>query len=76
MIVEHHSFLIRIWRDTNSNLTQHGEWHGEVEHIQSGCQWTFDEVEQYLALIKVNEHDIGLIENFNSKTESTTFTQP
>ena len=56
MTVEHHSFLIRIWRETTKSLAPFGEWHGEVQHIQSGCCWTFDAVESLLDVINVEDH--------------------
>ena len=52
-----------------------GEWQGEIEHIQSGRRWTFDEVEKYLSVIKVEEQDIEMIENFDNKTGTNASTQ-
>lgn len=42
---EYASFLVRLWREGNTNAHQvPGNWQGEVEHIQSGqrlifCTW-------------------------------------
>lgn len=28
------------------------EWHGEVEHIQSGAQWTFQTLDELLGFLR------------------------
>ena len=61
MSIEYHSYLIRIWRETSSSSAHHGDWHGEVEQIQSGACWTFQSVETLLDLIKAQKHEIRLI---------------
>lgn len=76
MTVEHHSFLVRIWRETTKSLAPLGEWHGEVQHIQSGCRWTFDSIEEYLALIKINEQDIGIMKNLKEQIGSDLISSP
>lgn len=45
MTLEYSSFLIRLWREVNAPQVPAGEWHGEVEHIQSGRCWTLEAVE-------------------------------
>ncbi len=52
------SFLIRLWREPNSELPeQTAGWQGEVEHIQSGQRWSFDGLEQLLASIRRQVED-------------------
>lgn len=58
MAVEHHSYLIRIWRDADP--THHQEGHGQVVQIQSNACWTFQSVEALLALINVERYEIDL----------------
>ena len=76
MTVEHHSFLIRIWREALSNLSTTGEWQGEVEHIQSGRCWTFDSIDKYLALIKVDQQGNERMEHLEDQAESDSLSFP
>ncbi len=46
--VEYASFLIRLWREARAAGMPAGEWHSEIEHIQSGRRWTFDTMEELL----------------------------
>ena len=57
MAVEYHSYLIRVWRDPSGNSEHHGEWCGEVEHIQSGACWKFKSVGLFLDAINAEQHD-------------------
>jgi len=57
MTVEHHSYLVRIWRDTTFGSTPCEEWQGEVEHIQSGSCWIIKSVEGFLDAIKIDQED-------------------
>jgi len=74
MSIEYHSYLIRIWRETSDSPAHHGDWHGEVEQIQSGCHWTFQSVETLLDLINAQEHEIRLIKC--QKSQDSTDTMP
>jgi hypothetical protein len=62
MTIEYHSYLIRIWRETSTDLHQLGDWHGEVEQIQNGSSWTIQSVEHLLDLIHAQEHEIHPIQ--------------
>jgi len=47
------SFLIRLWREDDLDPTAPAaEWKAQVEHIQSGRQWTFRTVEEMLAFLR------------------------
>ena len=35
------SFLVRLWREQRGEQID-TDWHGEIEHIQSGARWHFD----------------------------------
>jgi hypothetical protein len=61
-IIQYASFLIRMWhpsiRDTEGVP---GEWHSEVEHIQSKRGWTFNTLDELLAFLQQQaEHPEGL----------------
>lgn len=43
------SFIVRLWRSGEPGLDS--EWHGEVEHIQSGRRWSLGKSESILALV-------------------------
>ncbi|MBW6466585.1 MAG: hypothetical protein K0B06_08790 [Brevefilum sp.] len=58
MTIEYHSYLIRIWRETSTDLQQLGDWHGEVEQIQCGSCWTIQSVDALLVLIEVQAHEL------------------
>lgn len=70
MTVEHHSFLIRIWRETTKNMAPFGEWQGEIEHIQCGRRWKFDSIDKFLALINVDQQLNQQTENLEDQAES------
>jgi hypothetical protein len=47
------SFLVRLWRKGEPKLPgDTGGWQGEVEHIQSGQQWSFDTLEELLSVLR------------------------
>jgi len=76
MTVEHHSYLVRIWRDTTIGLTPYGEWHGDVEHIQSGCCWVFASVESFLDAINVDQQVSALMECKQGQGGNRFITKP
>ncbi len=40
------SFLVRMWREKTAEQSEPaGDWQGEVEHIQSGRKWQFNNEE-------------------------------
>ncbi len=46
------SFLIRLWREDDPDPeAPAADWKAQVEHIQSGRQWTFRTVEETLAFL-------------------------
>jgi hypothetical protein len=47
------SFLIRLWREDDPDPgAPAARWRAQVEHIQSGRQWTFQTVEGTLAFLR------------------------
>ncbi len=55
------SFLLRLWReDPGCGAPQ--EWHGEIEHIQTGQHWTFRSLNEVLAFLCRLEEDLGALE--------------
>lgn len=51
--LEYTSFLIRLWREVNPDLhAPPAEWHGEVEHIQSGRRWAFNTLDEVLGFLR------------------------
>jgi hypothetical protein len=43
------SFMVRLWWD---DQTQSEDcWHSEVEHVQTGERWQFDDLEQSLRFL-------------------------
>jgi hypothetical protein len=61
MTVEYRSFLIRLWREVDVDNAPAGEWHGEVEHIQSGQCWNLEAAEALLDLISMQAHGPSLV---------------
>lgn len=49
--LEYASFLVRLSRQVWSG-THEVEWHGEVEHIQSGRRWTFRTPDDLLRFLR------------------------
>lgn len=51
--IEYASLLIRLWRSDGTNpLEGSGEWHSEVEHIQTGERWEFVTLEELLDFLR------------------------
>ncbi len=46
--VEYASYLVRFWRRPSEAEDPASEWHGEVEHVQSGRKWQFDNAEELI----------------------------
>ncbi len=50
--VKYASFLVRLWRRCPPDAsTPVGEWHGEVEYIQTGMKCEFNEMEELLKFL-------------------------
>ncbi len=43
------SFMVRLWRDDEQPSPVH--WRSEVEHVQSGERWQFDDAAQSLHFV-------------------------
>jgi len=53
MPIEYASFLIRLWREANPDPhAPPAGWRGEMEHIQSGQSWTFDNLDEMLDFLR------------------------
>lgn len=56
--IEYASFLVRLWQEATPPLEgeekggEVSEWHGEVEHIQSGRRWAFSSLDEVLAFLR------------------------
>ncbi len=51
-VVEYASFFVRLCRRRSPGAdTSPAEWHGEVEHVQTGMRWEFDNAEDLLAFL-------------------------
>jgi hypothetical protein len=51
--IKYASFMLRLWSRRNQELPQPSyEWQGEVEHIQSGQKWNFDNFEDLAAFLR------------------------
>jgi hypothetical protein len=47
------SFLIRMWREVESAAPDAVvDWHGEIEHIQSGQRWQFTNLSDLIAFLR------------------------
>jgi hypothetical protein len=64
----YHSYLIRSWQESRANDPE-VRWRGEVESVQTGQKWRFDNLNNLLAFIRtqvdtlasdVSESDGGL----------------
>ncbi len=50
--LEYASFFVRLWRSRSAGgSTQIGKWHGEVEHVQSGMKWEFENASDLLQFL-------------------------
>ncbi len=50
--VEYASYLVRFWRRPSGVDDSTSEWHGEVEHIQTGRKWQFDRAADLLDFLR------------------------
>jgi hypothetical protein len=51
--IEYASFLVRLWRQIGGELENASvEWHGEIEHIQTGKRRAFDTLEDLLDFLR------------------------
>jgi hypothetical protein len=58
MPIEYASFLVRLWRERSPEQPAPAiDWHGEVEHIQSGRRWTFSSLGQVLSFLDRQARD-------------------
>ncbi len=50
--VKYASFFVRLWwrRPPHADAAT-AEWHGEVEHVQTGMKWQFDNIDDLLAFL-------------------------
>lgn len=56
--IQYASFLIRLWREASADATERiSEWHGEVEHIQSGHCWNFCGLDELLSFLRQQAED-------------------
>lgn len=56
----YHSFLIRMWREEDLDDPERAsEWQGEVEHIQSGRRWKFENLHDLLGFIQIQAQNPG-----------------
>jgi hypothetical protein len=54
------SFLVRVWRADRQEAAPSAEaWQGELEHIQSGQQWTFQALEELVHLLRRQVEEAG-----------------
>ena len=57
---EYASFLIRMWREADPIAPDAGtEWRGEVAHIQSGRQWSFDALDEIPELLRLSARELS-----------------
>ncbi len=50
--VKYASFFVRLWwRRPPHEDAATAEWHGEVEHVQTGMKWQFDNIDDLLAFL-------------------------
>ena len=57
---EYVSFLVRMWREEDPEQPgRFGDWQGEVEHIQSGRQWSFVRLEELLEFLRRQTEETG-----------------
>jgi hypothetical protein len=54
--IEYVSFLVRLWHQRDDKVNS-SNWRAEVEHIQTGQYWEFDNVNELLHFLRqqVNE---------------------
>jgi hypothetical protein len=60
--IQYASFLVRLWRETAADARPPtADWHGEVEHIQTGERWPFDTLGELLNLLRQGTEDPEII---------------
>ena len=60
--IEYASFLVRLWREAEVEAAAPAaDWHGEVEHIQSGQHWSFSALEEVLDFLWRQAEDPGVL---------------
>lgn len=59
------SYLVRVWREDNGGEPTRG-WHCEVESIQTGQRWQFDDLE---AMIQFTKNEGERLLNFIEEPE-------
>ena len=47
------SFLVRMWREGTELPELNGHWQGEVEHVQTGRRWAFDNLDELLGFLRL-----------------------
>jgi hypothetical protein len=48
---DYRSYLVRIWREPKQGQSATtSDWHGTIEHLQSGRRWTFATLEEMMDL--------------------------
>jgi hypothetical protein len=57
---EYASFLIRMWHEADPAAPDAvAQWHGEIEHIQSGRQWRFDAPDEIPELLRLSAIELS-----------------
>ena len=55
---EYASFLIRMSREVDPAAPDAvAQWHGEIEHIQSGRRWSFDMLDEIPELLRLSANE-------------------
>jgi hypothetical protein len=62
------SLLVRMWREANIEATATpGDWHSEVEHIQSGQQWKFETLNELVNFVYSLAHNPAMLPNLEDE---------
>lgn len=64
-MAQYWSYLLRLWRDKEA--IEIPAWHGEIESIQSGQRWEFDNLETFIGFLQSQ----GFIELANEPIQET-----
>ncbi len=57
--IRYGSYLVRVWSEPGAAEPHAGrEWHGEVEHIQTGDSWQFDRLTDLLAFLRERGEEV------------------
>ncbi len=58
------SLLVRMWHEEDSKAAATpGDWHSEVEHIQSGQQWKFETLNDLVNFVYSLAHNPAMLAN-------------